>query len=438
MTVAEVKLWGTTIGAVSWDDGRGSANFEYDSSFLRSGRQVAPLTMPLGTAIYSFPALAQETFHGLPGLLADSLPDRFGNAVIDAWLAAQGRSPGDFNSVERLCYVGVRGMGALEFVPATGPEYRQSAVEVAALVELASEILTHRGALTGSFRTAQRRAPQRQQALQSILRVGTSAGGARAKAIIAWNPATGEVRSGQVAAGDGFSYWLLKFDGVAGNRDRELDDPQGYGLIEYAYHRMAQAAGITMAECRILREGGRNHFMTRRFDRTPAGDKIHMQSLGALAHYDFNQPGANSYEQALGVIQRLGLGKPAVEEQFRRMAFNVVARNQDDHVKNIAFLMDRSGRWSLAPAFDLTYSYNPAGRWTGAHQMSLNGKREGFVAGDFAACARNAAMQRGRAADIFRQVRDAVRRWPEFAALAGVPDAAARRLAAAHRTDLLV
>ena len=433
MTVAEVKLWGTTIGAVSWDDGRGSANFEYDSSFLRSGRQVAPLTMPLGTAIYSFPALAQETFHGLPGLLADSLPDRFGNAVIDAWLAAQGRIPGDFNSVERLCYVGVRGMGALEFVPATGPEYRQSAVEVAALVELAGEILARRGGFTGSLRT-----PQRQQALQSILRVGTSAGGARAKAIIAWNPATGAVRSGQIAAGDGFSYWLLKFDGVAGNRDRELDDPQGYGLIEYAYHLMAQAAGITMAECRILREGGRNHFMTRRFDRTPAGDKIHMQSLGALAHYDFNQPGANSYEQALGVIQRLGLGKPAVEEQFRRMAFNVVARNQDDHVKNIAFLMDRSGRWSLAPAFDLTYSYNPAGRWTGAHQMSLNGKREGFAAGDFAACARNAAMRRGRAADILRQVRDAVRRWPEFAALAGVPDAAARRLAAAHRTDLLV
>ena len=433
MTVAEVKLWGTTIGAVSWDDGRGSANFEYNSSFLRSGRQVAPLTMPLGTAIYSFPALAQETFHGLPGLLADSLPDRFGNAVIDAWLAAQGRRPGDFNSVERLCYVGVRGMGALEFVPATGPEHRQSAVEVAALVELAGEILTRRRGFTGSLRT-----PQRQQALQSILRVGTSAGGARAKAIIAWNPATGEVRSGQIAAGDGFSCWLLKFDGVAGNRDRELDDPQGYGQIEYAYHLMAQAAGITMAECRILREGGRNHFMTRRFDRTPAGGKIHMQSLGALAHYDFNQPGANSYEQALGVIQRLGLGKPAVEEQFRRMAFNVVARNQDDHVKNIAFLMDRSGRWSLAPAFDLTYSYNPAGRWTGAHQMSLNGKREGFAAGDFAACARNAAMRRGRAADILRQVRDAVRRWPEFAALAGVPDAAARRLAAAHRTDLLV
>ncbi len=431
MTVAEAKLWGTTIGAVRWNDGRADADFEYDAAFLGSGREVAPLTMPLAPGIYSFPALARETFHGLPGLLADSLPDRFGNAVIDAWLARQGRNAGDFNSVERLCYVGERGMGALEFVPATGPDYRQSAVEVAALVELASEVLASRSALTGSFQ-----APQRQQALQSILRVGTSAGGARAKAIIAWNPKTDEVRSGQISAGDGFSYWLLKFDGVTGNRDRELEDPQGYGLIEYGYHLMARAAGITMAECRILREGGRNHFMTRRFDRTPAGDKLHLQSLGAMMHYDFNQPGAHSYEQALHVIQRLGLGKQAVEEQFRRMAFNVMARNQDDHVKNIAFLMDRSGRWSLAPAFDLTYSYNPTGRWTGAHQMSLNGKRDGFLAGDFAACAENAAMRRGRAADILGQVRDAVLRWPEFAAQAGVPDATARRLAATHRTDL--
>lgn len=432
MTVAEARLWGTTIGAVRWNDGRGGADFEYDAAFLGSGREVAPLTMPLAPGVYSFPALARETFHGLPGLLADSLPDRFGNAVIDAWLTRQGRNAGDFNSVERLCYVGERGMGALEFAPATGPDYRQSAVEVAALVELAGEVLASRSALTGSFQS-----PQRQQALQSILRVGTSAGGARAKAIIAWNPTTDEVRSGQISAGDGFSYWLLKFDGVTGNRDRELDDPQGYGLIEYGYHLMARAAGITMAECRLLREGGRRHFMTRRFDRTPAGDKLHLQSLGALAHYDFHQPGAHSYEQALRVVQQLGLGKQAAEEQFRRMAFNVVARNQDDHVKNIAFLMDRSGRWSLAPAFDLTYSYNPTGRWTGAHQMSLNGKRDGFLAGDFAACARNAALRRGRAADILRQVRDAVLRWPEFAAQAGVPAAAARRVAAAHRTDLI-
>ena len=432
MTVAEVRLWGRTIGAVSWDEDRGVANFEYDPAFLRSGREVAPLTMPLATGIYSFPALARETFHGLPGLLADSLPDRFGNAVIDAWLAGQGRSPGDFNSVERLCYVGVRGMGALEFAPATGPSHRQSAVDVAALVELASEILTRRAGLAGSFA-----APRRERALRNLLLVGTSAGGARAKAIIAWNPATDEVRSGQIAAGDGFSYWLLKFDGVAGNRDRELDDPQGYGLVEYAYHLMARAAGITMTECRILREGGRNHFVTRRFDRTTADGKLHLQSLGALAHYDFNQAGAHSYEQALRVIEQLELGKDVVEEQFRRMAFNIMARNQDDHVKNVAFLMDRSGRWSLAPAFDVTYSYNPSGRWTGAHQMSLNGKREGFVGEDFVACARNVAMKRGRATDILGQVQDAVLRWPELAAQAAVPSAITHGIASAHRTDLL-
>ena len=428
MTVAEAKMWGTTIGAVSWDDERGYAAFEYAPTFLPSGREVAPLTMPLAEEIYSFPALARETFHGLPGLLADSLPDRFGNALIDAWLAEQGRQPGDFNPVERLCYVGERGMGALEFAPATGPDHQQTAMEVAALVELASEILTNRRQLGASFE-----APRRQQALQSILRVGTSAGGARAKAIIAWNPATDEVRSGQISAGDGFSYWLLKFDGVAGNRDRELDDPQGYGLIEYAYHLMARAAGITMADCRILREDGRKHFMTRRFDRTAAGDKMHLLSLGAMAHYDFNQAGVHSYEQALGTIERLDLGKEAVEEQFRRMAFNVVARNQDDHVKNIAFLMDRSGRWSLAPAFDVTYSYNPGGRWTGAHQMSLNGKREGFVADDFDACARTAAMKRGRATAILRQVQDAVSRWPEYAAQAGVPEETTARIASTHR-----
>ncbi len=433
MTVAEVRLWGRTIGAVSWDDDRGIANFEYEPSFIPSGRQVAPLTMPLSDGIHSFPALPRQTLAGLPGLLADSLPDRFGNALIDAWLARQGRSPGDFNSVERLCYIGTRGMGALEFAPALGPTQREAAqIDVAALVELASEILTRRAELAGSFET-----PRRRKALHDILRVGTSAGGARAKAIIAWNPKTDEIRSGQIAAGEGFTHWLLKFDGVAGNRDRELEDPKGYGLIEYAYHSMARAAGIHMNECRILRENGRNHFMTRRFDRTDAGRKLHMQSLCAMAHYDFNQPGAYSYEQALRVIDRLELSKEAVEEQFRRMAFNIVARNQDDHVKNIAFLMDRSGRWSLAPAFDVTYSYNPTGRWTGTHQMTLNGKRDSFAAGDFVACAQNAAMKRGRAREILREVQDAVSHWRVFAAEAGVADQTACAIAATHRTGLL-
>ena len=432
VTVAKVRLWERTIGAVSWDDDHGFAHFEYDAAFIPGGRQVAPLTMPLASEIYSFPALPRQTFRGLPGLLADSLPDRFGNALIDAWLTRQGRDPHDFNPVERLCYIGTRGMGALEFVPTKGPTYRSARVEVAALVELAGEILTKRAALGGSLAPA-----RRERALQDILRVGSSAGGARAKAVIAWNPETNEVRSGQVTTGDGFSHWLMKFDGVAGNRDKELEDPRGYGLIEYAYHAMAQAAGIRMTECRILRENGRHHFMTRRFDRTDAGRKIHMQSLGALAHYDYNQAGAYSCEQALRVIDRLGLGKDTAEEQFRRMAFNIVARNQDDHVKNIAFLMDREGRWSLSPAFDVTYSYNPAGRWTGAHQMTLNGKRDGFETDDFVACARNASLKRGRAIAILRDVQEAVSRWRQFAEEAGVPGETTRRIAAAHRMDLL-
>jgi serine/threonine-protein kinase HipA len=379
--------------------------------------------------VYVFPDLPRVAFHGLPGLLADSLPDRFGNALIDAWLATQGRSPESFNAVERLCYTGSRGMGALEFVPTLGPKpTRAATVEIDALVSLASEVLAKRGALATDFA-----GPARKKALNDILRVGTSAGGARAKAVIAWNRNTNEVRSGQVAAGDGFDYWLLKFDGVSGNRDKELEDPKGYGAIEYAYSLMASAAGIAMSECRLLEENGRRHFMTRRFDRLAGGEKLHMQSLCALAHFDFNQPGAYSYEQALMVIRQLGLPTQAVEEQFRRMVFNIVARNQDDHVKNIAFLMDKQGRWSLAPAFDATYSYNPSGAWTATHQMTMNGKRDGFTMDDFRTCARNALMKRGRADSLVEEVRAAVLRWPEFAHTVRVPENWISQIQASHR-----
>ena len=394
--IAKVQLWGRTIGAVSLEEGRNVAAFEYDSQFARSGIQLSPLVMPLSGQVHQFPELPRNTFHGLPGLLADSLPDKFGNALIDAWLATQGRSPESFSAVERLCYTGTRGMGALEFAPVLGPKHRKaSKLEVDALVRLAGEVLTHRGQLQGHLHAA-----GKAKALRDILTVGTSAGGARAKAVIAWNPQTHEVRSGQIAAGDGFEYWLLKFDGVDGNRDKERDDPKGYGAVEFAYHRMAEAAGITMSECRLLEENGRRHFMTRRFDRLADGQKLHLQSLCALAHFDFNQAGAYGYEQALLVIRRLQLPMAAVEEQFRRMVFNVVARNQDDHVKNIAFLMNPLGEWSLAPAFDVTYSFNPAGAWTGTHQMTLNGKRDGFTREDFVLCARSALMKRGRATMI--------------------------------------
>ena len=427
--IAKVQLWGRTIGAVSLDEGREVAAFQYDADFARSGIELSPLVMPPSERVVEFPALPRNTFHGLPGLLADSLPDKFGNALIDAWLATQGRTPESFNAVERLCYTGTRGMGALEFAPVMGPKSRKaSKIEVDALVRLAGEVLTHRGDLQGHFNAA-----GKEKTLRDILSVGTSAGGARAKAVIAWNRATNEVRSGQIAAGDGFDYWLLKFDGVAGNKDKELEDPKGYGAIEYAYHLMARAAGITMSECRLLEENERRHFMTRRFDRLAGGAKLHMQSLCALAHFDFNQAGAYSYEQALLTIRQLKLPMAAVEEQFRRMVFNVVARNQDDHVKNIAFLMNQQGEWSLAPAFDVTYSYNPSGSWTATHQMTLNGKRDGFVLADFEACAKAALMKRGRAATIIEEVREAVKHWPEFAAEAKLSGKWQNKIQKTHR-----
>jgi len=394
MTIAQVKLWGKSIGAVSWDRSAGFAHFEYEADFIQSGIEVAPLTMPLSKQIYSFPALPRETFHGLPGLLADSLPDDFGNALINVWLASQGRSPESFDPVERLCYTGIRGMGALEYLPSQGSFTGKSEMlDVKALVELASKILTKRNTLQGSF------VPElREDSLQDILRVGTSAGGARAKAIVAWNQKTNEVRSGQVKVEKGFSYWLLKFDGVSGNKDKELEDPAGYGLIEHAYYHMAKKAGIDMQDSRLLKENGRSHFMSRRFDRTETGQKIHMQS---------------------------------------RMAFNIIGRNQDDHVKNIAFLMDKSGNWSLSPAFDMTYSYNPQGDWTSQHQMSLNSKRDDFAIDDFKACAKNVSMKRGRGEAIVHEVQTAVIQWKQFADKSGVPFDVADGISKTLRTDIL-
>lgn len=431
MTIAEVRLWGTTIGAVSQEAADAVAAFEFAPDFATRGIPVAPIAMPLSRQVYRFPQLGRDAFQGLPGLLADALPDRYGNAVIDAWLAARGREPGSFSAVERLCYVGRRAMGALEFLPSTGPADAASPLDVGALVELASEVLTDRAALVESLR-----AGHEAEALREILRVGTSAGGARPKAVIAWDPTSNEVRSGQVDVPPGFEHWLLKFDGVRGSGDRGLHDPAGFGAIELAYARMAQAAGIEMSACRLLEEHGRRHFMTRRFDRTAAGGKVHMQSLAALAHLDYNEPAAHAYEQAFLVMRRLGLPADALAQEFRRMVFNVVARNQDDHVKNIAFLMDRRGTWSLSPAFDVTYAYDPENRWMRAHQMSINGKRDAFTVDDLRAAGRAASLPRGAATRILREVTDVVRDWPTFAADVQVTERDVRRIAAAHRLDL--
>ncbi len=430
-TLAAVRLWGTSIGAVSMpDDGRVAA-FQYERELLDSGIEVAPLTMPLRSEPYTFAALSPESFHGLPGLLADSLPDRYGHALIDAWLAGQGRAPESFDSVERLCYIGRRGMGALEFAPSQGPTpSRTHDLQVSELVELASEVLSRREELIASLAHGHQR-----QAMLDILSVGASAGGARAKAVIAWNPDTNVVRSGQIESlGPGFEHWLLKFDGVANNRDRDtLADPQGYGAVEYAYSLMARDAGIVMSDCRLLEETGRRHFMTRRFDRGADGSKRHMQSLAALAHLDFNRPGAHSYEQAFLIMRRLGLSTPAVEQMFRRMVFNVVARNQDDHVKNIAFLMDRAGHWQLAPAFDVTYAYRPGSPWTERHQMTMNDRRDDFTLADFQACGRTALLPRGRAIRVVEDVREVVAKWEDYARRVGVDEEHVRRIAPALR-----
>ncbi len=428
---AVVQLWGDEVGAVSWLADRGYAVFEYAPAFLKMGRDVSPIHMGLaaarvGDGLFTFPGLNRDTFLGLPGMLADALPDKFGNRLIDAWLARQGRDVGSFSPVERLCYTGRRAMGALEFSPAVNTRLdRAVPVEIAELVALAQAIMSQRGGLDVQLGKDHAGG----EAIMDILRVGTSAGGARPKAVIAMN-AEGRVVSGQAEAPPGYDDWLLKFDGVD---DLELGEPKGYGRIEFAYHRMARAAGIDMSECRLLEEDGRAHFLTRRFDRLK-GQKIHMQSLCGLAHYDFNTPGAYGYEQAFAIMRRLRLSKAEAIQQYRRMLFNVIARNQDDHTKNIAFLMDRDGKWRLSPAFDITYSHNPAGRWTHQHQMTINGRRDGFTRADLTVVGESIGIPRpGRLID---EISTAVERWPEFAAEAGVQEKTIVEIGRNHRLNL--
>ncbi|MEW6073712.1 MAG: type II toxin-antitoxin system HipA family toxin [Planctomycetota bacterium] len=425
---AWVHLWEHRIGAVAWDESRGVAVFEYDRPFLDTGLDPAPLRMPCeearrGSGRFSFPALARLTYRGLPGMLADSLPDRFGDAILDAWLSRQGRDAASFTPIERLCTTGCRGMGALEYVPALPIGGGDSVpVEIGELVALASRILGRRTSLDTNL------ADDSSEALLDILRVGTSAGGARPKAILALNDRTGEVRSGQVEPPAGFEHWILKLDGVA---ERGLGDPAGYGRIEYAYSRMANDAGLAMMPCRLLEEGGRAHFLTRRFDRPGRDEKLHLQSLCALGHYDFNDPGATAYEQAFQVMRRLRLPYADAEEQFRRLVFNVVARNQDDHTKNIAFLMDRDGTWRLSPAYDVTWAHRPSGDWTSRHQMSIAGKRDDFTRADLLEVAREMSIKSPAA--LVDRIVEVVSRWPDYARDSGVSPERIATISASHR-----
>ena len=403
MVNAEVMLWGERIGAVAWDERRQTAAFRYDEAFAQRGIEVSPLMMPVGQkGVFEFPNLDRHTFNGLPGLLADSLPDDFGRALLDRWLAAVGKDMA--NPIERLCYQGKRSMGALEFVPAYAPYLEQSEkIEIDSLIAVAGEVLQSKGALQTNLND------DRKEAIASIIRVGTSAGGQRAKAVIAYNDTTGEVRSGQLSAPEGFDYWLIKLDGVT---NKELGDPQHFGEIEYIHYLLAKEAGINMTECRLLRENGRAHFMTRRFDRQN-GEKIHMQTLCGLAHYDFRQLRMYSYEQAFQVMRRLRLPYSDAEEFFRRMVFNVVARNQDDHTKNISFLMDKTGTWHLSPAYDMSWAYSADGIWTNTHQMSINNKWDAITREDLLKVAYE--MNIKKAPKIIDQVVDAVAQWSSLA-----------------------
>ena len=411
-TTAEVYLWGTRIGVIHQDINKPYSSFEYDYDFIKSGIELSPIRMPLNRAIYEFPSLAGEAFYGMPGLVADSLPDKFGNAVIEEWLMSKGRSLSDFTAIDRLCYIGKRGMGALEYVPAsTNIRDIDESINVKEMVKFASDILARRESILLKA--------DRNLTYSQLVQVGSSAGGARAKALIAWNEETNEVRSGQTQLGPGYDYWLMKFDNVSKNGDHGLEDKPEYTLIEYAYYLMAINAGITMNECRIYKSEGDNHFMTKRFDRVN-GEKLHMQSLGALAHISYKEPGICGYELAAMYMREIGISYKEIEQFYRRMVFNCLAVNQDDHVKNISFLMDRMGTWSLSPAYDITFSYDPTNKWLRAHQMTINGKTTGIEYSDLLAAGKQMGLKTHRCKDIISEVLDAIRKFSTFAERVGI------------------
>ena len=410
---AEIWIWEKLAGAIFWDESQQLASFEFDPSFLRSGWDIAPVTMPLGQGkkLYSFPELRRgrndpfDTYKGLPGLLADMLPDKYGNQLINAWLAQNGRASNSLNPIELLCFIGKRGVGALEIKPS----FRQDAakasnLELESLIGIANKILNAKEGFQADI------SQEEESALADILKIGTSAGGARAKAVIAFNPKTGEVKSGQVKAPEGFSHWIIKFDGVS---DSQFGASVGYGRVEMAYYLMAIDAGIEMNECRLLEENGRAHFMTKRFDRTDDGEKIHMQSLCGIRHFDFNQVGYYSYEQVFETMRMLRLSYPEAEQLFTRMVFNVLARNCDDHTKNFAFLMGKDGKWKLSPAYDICYAYRPGSHWVSSQSLQVNGKRDGIIDSDFLEVARKMNIKKPEE-KIYR-VRSAVKKWLEFA-----------------------
>lgn len=417
--VAEINIWGEFVGAVQWDNQQKLASVEFDSDFFKKGWDLSPIKMPItnGPRIYRFPELrktkkaTEDTFKGLPGLLADSLPDRYGNKLINRWLEQNNRLPESMNPVEKLCFIGKRGMGALEFEPAFLKDGSNTfAIELSGLVEIAKKMLSDRE----SFQTALKSGEEK--AMRDILKVGTSAGGARPKALIAFNEKTGEIRSGQTKVPKGFEHWLLKLDGVSGI---QFGDSHGWGHVEYAYYLMAKACGIKMTECRLLPENGRYHFMTQRFDREGNNTKHHVQTLCALQHFDYNDMFGYSYEQVFQTMRMLRLKYPEAEQMFRRMVFNVLATNYDDHTKNFAFLLKKGGNWELAPAYDLCFAYDPTNAWVSQQTLSVNGKRQHITKEDLMTIAKNNNIKKGEV--IIDEINKIVKSWGDFSLLAKVP-----------------
>ncbi|MEX0593729.1 MAG: type II toxin-antitoxin system HipA family toxin [Balneolaceae bacterium] len=410
VTTATVRVWGEEAGAIAWDDERGLGLFEFNPSFRATGWELSPLQMPLTSSrrVYSFPDLRRrnkpDCFKGLPGLLADVLPDKYGNRLIQEWLARNGRPADSMNPVETLCFIGDRGMGALEFEPSImGSTQRTFHVEVHSLVDAARSILERRE----EFETHLKE--DKGGAVKDLLRIGTSAGGARPKAVIAWNKTTGEIRSGQTRIPKGFSHWLIKLDGVS---DIQLGKSHGYGRVEMAYHRMALDCGIEMMPCQLLEEGGRAHFMTQRFDRD-GNQKHHIQTWCGLNHLDYNEIRSYGYEQLFQTMRRLKLDYPAAEQMFRRMVFNVLARNCDDHTKNFSFRLKKDDSWELAPAYDLCHAWRPGSEWVSHHALSVNGKRSSIRRSDLMAVAESVHIRRSSA--IIDQVHSVVQRWKTYA-----------------------
>ncbi len=413
MQVAEVKIWGKFGGAVAWDTNKGFATFEYDPKFKQLGWDLAPLKMPVtdNRNQFSFPELRKnknseyDTFKGLPGLLADALPDKYGNQLINLWLAQQGRPQDSMNPVEMLCFIGTRGIGALEFEPALLKESKRTfSIEIDSLVATAQKMLDHREAFTTNLNKGE------EQAVLEILKIGTSAGGARPKAVITWNEKSGEVRSGQTKALKGFEHWLIKLDGVS---DVQLGSSHGFGRVEMAYYNMAKACGIEMMPSRLLEENGRAHFMTRRFDREGGEVRHHVQTFCALKHFDYNLVNSYSYEQLFQCMRELKLTYADAEQMFRRMVFNVIARNCDDHTKNFSFLLKQGGKWELAPAYDMCHAYRPGSEWVSQHALSINGKRKDITKADLLVIGESIRCK--KASEIVDEINDTVNQWKKFA-----------------------